>query len=132
MDFPEIEYLPEGIPGPAPRTRELRIKRFSDAARRSLYAAHIHSVLFRLVGESFRTTAAVNEVVASGYSQRPDRAIGIIRDEYLISVQIDRAAWQDIDFDNLANVDPIHALARYPTRRKMTKTGLFQPIDPFK
>ena len=131
VDFPEIEDLPEGIPEPAPRTRELRIKRFSDAARRSLYAAHIHSVLFRLIGESFRTSVAVNEVVASGYSQHPDRATGVIRDEYLISVRIDRAAWREIDFGNLGHVDPIQALARRPIRRKMTKTGMFQAIEPF-
>lgn len=131
VDFPEIEDLPEGIPEPAPRTRELRIKRFSDAARRSLYAAHIHSVLFRLIGESFRASAAINEVVASGYSQRPDRATGAIRDEYLISVQVTRILWREIDFGNLSRVDPIHAVARFPIRRKMTKTGLFRAVDPF-
>lgn len=130
VDFPEIEDLPEGTPEPAPRTRELRIKRFSEAARRRLYAAHIHSVLFRLIGEAFRTSENVREVVASGYSQRPDRATGAIEDEYLISVQVSRNAWRDIDFSNLMQVDPIEAVTRFPHVRKMTKTGIFRRIEP--
>ncbi|HEU4797417.1 MAG TPA: hypothetical protein VFT63_00735 [bacterium] len=131
IDFPEIENLPDGIPEPAPRTLELCIKRFSDTARRSLYAAHVHSVLFRLVGEAFWTSTAVDEVLAPGYSQRPDRETGAIRDEYLISVQIGRNAWEAIDFGNLAQIDPIEAIARFPHRRKMTKTGLFREVEPF-
>lgn len=130
VDFPEIEDLPEGIPKPAPRTRELRIKRFSNAARRRLYAAHIHSVLLRLIGEAFRISEAVHEVVASGYSQRPDPATGVIQDEYLISVHVSRVAWREIDFTNLEHVDPIEAVARFPHVRKMTKTGIFRRIDP--
>ena len=130
VDFPEIEDLPEGIPEPAPRTRELRVKRFSDAARRRLYAAHIHSVLFRLIGEAFRTSEGVREVVASGYSQRPDPATGAIEDEYLISVHVPRNAWRDIDFSNLVQVDSMEAVARFPHVRKMTKTGIFRRIEP--
>lgn len=130
VDFPEIEDLPEGIPEPAPRTRELRIKRFSDAARRRLYAAHIHSVLFRLIGEAFRTSEAVLEVIASGYSQRPDPATGVIQDEYLVSVRVSREAWREIDFTNLEHVDPIEAVSRFPHVRKMTKTGIFRRIAP--
>ncbi|WP_157680926.1 DUF4236 domain-containing protein [Luteimonas sp. JM171] len=130
VDFPEIEDLPEGIPEPAPRTRGVRIKKFSDAARRRLYAAHIHSVLLRLIGETFRTSELVHEVIASGYSQRPDPATGAIQDEYLISLKVPRSAWREIDFSNLEQVDPIEAIARFEHVRKMTKTGIFRRIDP--
>jgi hypothetical protein len=131
VDFPEIEDLPKGVPEVAARARALRVKPFSDAARRKLYAAHIHAVMFRLIGEAFHAVPALDEVIASGHSQRPDKATGVIRDEYLISVPVSRAAWQEIDFNKLEHVDPIEALARFPVRRKMTKTGMFNSIEPF-
>ncbi|PJJ97625.1 hypothetical protein CO641_11855 [Lysobacteraceae bacterium NML91-0213] len=108
----------------------MRLKKFSDAARRRLYAAHIHSVLLRLIGETFRTSEAVHEVIAPGYSQRPDPATGSIRDQYLISVKVPRMAWREIDFFNLEQVDPIEAIARFDHVREMTKTGIFRRIDP--
>ena len=83
-----------------------------------------------MIGEAFRTSENVREVVASGYSQRPDPATGAIEDEYLISVQVSRNAWRDIDFSNLMQVDPIEAVTRFPHVRKMTKTGIFRRIEP--
>jgi hypothetical protein len=131
VDFPEVEDLPQGIPEVAARTRALRIKPFSDAAKRKLYAAHVHAVLFRLVGEAFHAAPTIQEVVASGYSQRPDKATGAIRDEYLISVSIGRTSWQEINFSQLEHVDSVDALSRFPIRRKMTSTGVFRAIEPF-
>ncbi|MGI8561875.1 MAG: DUF4236 domain-containing protein [Luteimonas sp.] len=131
VDFPELEDLPHGIPEVATRTRALRIKPFSVAAKRRLYAAHVHAVVFRLVGEAFYAAPTFQEVVASGYSQRPDKATGAVRDDYLISVTVGRSAWQEIDFSRLEQVDPVDALARFPIRRKMTSTGVFRAIEPF-
>ncbi|WP_244244091.1 hypothetical protein [Marilutibacter alkalisoli] len=131
VDFPEIEDLPHGVPEVAVRARELRVKPFSESAKRKLYAAHVHAVMFRLVGEAFHAAPTLGEVVASGYSQRPDKATGTIRDEYLISVVVERSGWQEIDFSRLDLVDPVDALARFPLRRKMTKTGIFSAIEPY-
>nr|AOH35781.1 hypothetical protein BGP89_04940 [Luteimonas sp. JM171] len=72
----------------------------------------------------------MHEVIASGYSQRPDPATGAIQDEYLISLKVPRSAWREIDFSNLEQVDPIEAIARFEHVRKMTKTGIFRRIDP--
>ncbi len=131
VDFPEVEDLPQGMPEVATRARALRIKPFSDAAKRRLNAAHVHAVVFRLVGEAFHAAPTIQEVVASGYTQRPDTATGAIRDDYLISVTVGRAAWQEIDFSLLEHIEPVEALARFPIRRKMTTTGVFRAIEPF-
>jgi hypothetical protein len=131
VDFPEVEDLPQGKPEVAKRARALRIKPFTDVAKRRLYAVHVHAVLFRLVGEAFYAAPTIQEVVASSYSQRTDNATGAIRDDYLLSVTVGRTTWQEIDFARLERVDAIEALARFPIRRNMTSTGIFRAIEPF-
>jgi hypothetical protein len=131
IDFPEIEDLPQGFPEVVKKKRELRVKPLSQTAKRRLYAAHVHAVVFRLVGEAFYAAPTVQEVVASGYTQRPDAATGAMRDDYLISVIVERSAWEEIDFSKLEHVDPVEALGRFSIRRKMTAGGIFRAIEPF-
>lgn len=73
----------------------------------------------------------VEEVVLSGYSQRPDKATGEIQDQYLYSVRVHRREWGRISFANLDNVDPTEALSLFDIPRDMTRTGLLRPIEPF-
>ncbi|NZA25500.1 DUF4236 domain-containing protein [Luteimonas sp. SJ-92] len=129
VDLPEIEDLPAGTPELRSRTREVRIKPFSDAAKRRLYAAHVHAVIFRLIGEAFHVCPAAKTVVASGYSQRQDRATGVVRDEYLLSVTATREAWGEIDFKNIDALDPAVALERFELRRKVSKSGVFSAVE---
>lgn len=131
VDLPEIEFLPPGTPEVAIKSRSLRIKPFSPSARRRLYAAHVHAVLFRLAGEVFHAAPTVQEISVSGYTQRPDKATAAIKDDYLISVIIKRSSWLEIDFSSIEHVEAAEALSRFPIRRNMTSTGLFRPIEPF-
>lgn len=54
-----------------------------------------------------------------------------MRDEYLISVNVSRADWLQLNFHGLTAVDVVEALARFDCRRNMTSTGIFKPIEPF-
>ena len=73
----------------------------------------------------------MQRVVGSGFSQRINRATGVVADEYLVSVSVDRMRWSRIDFSALDRVDPVEALTRFDLRRRMTKTGTFTAIEPF-
>jgi hypothetical protein len=44
---------------------------------------------------------------------------------------VDRARFAQINFTDLSSVAPVEALAAFPLRRKMSTTGVFQPITPF-
>ena len=115
----------------AARGVRIKIKTKSDAQRRREYLRHVHAIGFRLVGEVFHLLPSVGTVVISAYSQRPDRATGRVRDDYLYSARIAREAWSSVNFDNLRAIDLPTSSERFDLRRKMTKTGIFKPVEPF-
>jgi hypothetical protein len=130
VDLPEVEEMPAERATPAARGLKLNTKRKSETQVRKEYMQHVHGVLFRIVGEVFFSLPSVRTVVASGYSQRPDPATGHVRDDYLISVRIARSEWIEMNFDNLDALDVVACFERFDLKRKMTKTGIFTPIDP--
>jgi hypothetical protein len=109
----------------------LNIKELTETDNRRHYMLHIHGVLFRIIAEVFSSFPNVQTVIVSGYSQRPNKATGNIEDEYLLSTKANRDDWKRINFNNLYAVDPAEAIGSLNTKRKMTKTGIFTPIEPF-
>jgi len=130
VDLPEIEDMPTKLASLPARGWKVSMKQLTDTKKRQLYMNHVHGVGFRLIGEAFATLPTVESVTLSAYSQRPDKATGKIVDEYLYSVCVERGAWSAINFHNLAAVDMVESLAQFNLRRKMTKTGIFKPIEP--
>lgn len=130
VDLPEIEDMPDKTAGVPQRGFKLSIKEMGPTQVQKLYMRHVHAVGFRIAGEAFAVSPAVETVVLSAYSQRPDKATGKVGDEYLYSVRIPRDKWLAIDFGNLANLDPVEAFSRFDLRREMSKTGVFKPIEP--
>lgn len=130
VDLPEIEDMPQETATVPQRGYKLSIKDLGPVQLRKMYAQHIHSIAFRLIGEVFAVLPGVSEVVLSGYSQRPDAATAQVKDEYLLSVKVQRLAWEEIDFARLGDVGVIESLARFELVRSMTKSGVFKPIEP--
>lgn len=130
VDLPEIEQMPLETASVPARALKLTIKPRAESHRRRDYALHVHGVLFRLIAETFAAIPTAGQVVASGYTQRPDRATGVVGNMYVLSVSVGREEWEEIDFANLATVDPGEALARFDLRRKLVR-GDFSEIEPF-
>jgi hypothetical protein len=131
IDLPEIEDIPTKTASFPQRGYRLTIKEISPLQVQRLYAQHVHGVGFRIIGEAFASLPKAQEVILSAYSQRPDKTTGQIRDEYLYSVDVLREQWSRINFKNLANIDVIEAFSQFGLRRRMTKTGIFESIEPF-
>ena len=131
VDLPEIEDLPRKQAAVPSRGLRLSMKALSDAQNRRNYARHIHGVLFRTIGETFTSLPRIQRVVGSAFSQRLNRATGVIADDYPISVSVERIRWNQINFSALERVDPVAALGQFNLRRRMTKTGIFTAIEPF-
>ncbi len=129
VDLPEIEDLPVKTANVPQRGWKVVIKTLSDRQKRLNYARHIHGILFRLVGETFTLLPSVEQVLISGYSQRPSPKTGKIEDDYLVSVRVRWETWTQIDFANLKDIDPVEAMGNFEVRRHMTKTGIFKPIE---
>jgi hypothetical protein len=130
IDLPEFEQLPTKFASVPSRGLKLSVKDLSAAKLKRLYADHVHGIVFRMVGEAFAALPAIGWVTAAGYSQRRDPATAQLRDEYLLSVRVDRAAWEENDFGHLGAIDVVEALARFDLRRDMTKAGQIRAITP--
>lgn len=131
IDLPEVEDMPDRQARVAASGKRAYIKTSSATQVRKEYMRLVHGIVFRALGEGFHALPAVERIVGSGYSQRPDPATGRRGDDYLLSAVVDRATWQRIDFAHLADVDVIVAFERFDLRRRMSKTGVFKPIEPY-
>lgn len=130
IDLPEIEDMPTKWAVVPARGLKLTVKELSATKVTRLYADHVHGIVFRMVGEAFAALPAVQWVCASGYSQRRDPATAQLRDEYLLSVRVDRSSWELNDFKHLEAIEVTEALVRFDLRRDMTKAGRLKAIVP--
>lgn len=131
IDLPELEDIPRKTASVPARGYRLSVKELGPTTVQKMYAQHIHSIGFRLVGEAFGMLPTIRRVILSGYSQRKSKATGHEADEYLFSVQVQRDQWEGINFDALDSIEVTEALARFDLRRQMSKTGIFTAIQPF-
>jgi hypothetical protein len=130
VDLPEIHDMPQRTATMPQRGYKLSIKELGPVQLQKLYAQHIHSIGFRLLGEAFAMLPTIQEVLLAGYSQRISPATGQVHDEYLFSVKVSRSAWKGIDFAQLENIDAVEALNQFHLVRSMSKSGVFKPISP--
>ena len=130
VDLPEIEDLPKTIASVPSRGYKMTVKEMGATKLQKLYMQHVHGVGFRIIGEALAVLPKAEEVILSAFSQRANKATGVVGDEYLYSVRVKRAEWTAISFDNLEGIDVITALGRFELRRDMTKTGVFRSIEP--
>lgn len=131
IDLPEESDLP-GREWELPKRQWRLIPReIGSRTRRELYRDHVHGVAFRVIGEIFARLPAIHRATVSGYTQQADPATGQEVDTYLFSVFVTRSEWEVIAFDRLEQVDPVAALAAFTLRREMSKTGIFEAIEPF-
>lgn len=132
VDLPEIEDMPKKTAHYGGRGWKVKMEDLSSSKISQLYMRHVHGIGFRIIGETFAAVPNTQEVVVSGYSQRPNKITGQVADEYLFSVRVSRQSWSTLGFDNLAAIDVTESLSQFELRRDMSKSGVFKPIEPFK
>lgn len=131
VDLPEIEDMPTKTATVPQRGYRLTVKELGQTAVQKLYAQHVHSIAFRLIGEAFGMLPTLTEVTLSAYTQRKDKATGHADDQYLLSVGVTKSAWTQINFAELRVLDITDALARFNLRREMSKAGVLKAVQPF-
>ncbi|MCE8025241.1 DUF4236 domain-containing protein [Billgrantia aerodenitrificans] len=122
--FPDVEYHL------AAKQAKVSIKKVAATRRRMLYRDYAHGVAMRVLGEIFHRLPTVQVALVSAYMPSLDAGTGQPTESYLYSVLVTKSQWREINFKALADIEPPATLERFELRRKMTKTGVFKPIEP--
>jgi hypothetical protein len=130
VDLPDLKDMPKKTAEIASRGYKLSIKDRNELQLKKDFSHLIHGIFFRITGEVFSNLPILKKIILSGYVQKNNPATGLIEDVYIISVEIDKQKWVDIDFSKLKDVNPINALERFNIRRSIDRSSNFCPIDP--
>ncbi len=131
IDLPEVEDMPHSFWTVRKSGASLEQKQRSETQVRKDYGRHVHAICMLAASVAFWAVPELTELRISGYTQRADKATGVVQDDYILSVRVPRTEWERIDFTHLERVDPIEALAGFDLRRDMTKTCIMKTIEPF-
>lgn len=132
IDLPDEDDLPRRIASLPARGISVRFKERTDAQMRKDFNRLAHATLFRVVGEAFATLPALRTVTASGFVQRTNPATAKIDDVYIISCRVERSQWDEIDFEQLNEIDPVSALARFKLVKLSERNGRLKAIQPLR
>lgn len=130
IDLPEIADMPSTQARLSVNGRRLLMKKVPKSEIERDYVRHVHGVILRVAGCAFATLPALKCVTISGYTQRVDSR-GVKSDLYVLSSRIERARLARLDFDRLAQLDPVSAFDHFDTRRRLSGSGGMQSIEPF-
>lgn len=132
IDLPEIEDIPQKTASIAASGKKLNIKNKTEKQLRLEYATHIHAIALRVAAYTFATLPSISYIVISGYSQRLDKSTAQTKDEYLYSIKFNKSDFSKFNFKKINLIDPIEAFNNFEHIRKMTATGIFKEIEPYK
>jgi hypothetical protein len=113
-----------------PAAEDWPVEGTSATQRRKDYVVHIHSIAFYLLGETFFVLPTVLTAILSGYVQRPSKSTGQLYDECLLSVEVSRSKWMQINFEYLSSIDVVECFDEFEVRRKITARGAISPVEP--
>ncbi|MDR2352148.1 MAG: DUF4236 domain-containing protein [Deltaproteobacteria bacterium] len=92
------------------------------------YQLLVHSIILRIAGEVFYYFPTVKNVLVSGFTDRIDPRTGLMRSDYIISVNFDRRLWLTI---NPALSDPFECIGLFNARRDCENHSSMKVIEPF-
>lgn len=131
IDLPEIEMMPYKIAKVNHSKLNLTITDLSKIQQLNNYLTHIHAIAFRLAGEVFVALPTIQEVILSGYSQRSSGRTGMVGNEYLYSIKVQRNIWEKINFAQLESLDVVDCFGMFELHRAISRSGIISPIEPF-
>ena len=126
VDLPEIEDLSQTklIKTDAGNLKE---KKKTQAELRGEYSTLVFGLAVFIVSHTFNVSPAVQRILISGYTQRPDKDGGI-KDDYIYSIKFPRDMFEQRD---LSRIVPKDFCLSAENKCNMTASSLFKAIVPF-
>ena len=125
LDLPEIEHLPKEIASIL-QSGKLSVKKKSEKQLKEEYAKCVTGLGLLVAGISFMSSAGIEKVDISAYTQRIDKKDGQTKDDYIYSIQLDRENFSKI---NYPKIDPIKAFQNFTHTMELSKSYIFKTIE---
>ncbi len=125
LDLPEIEHLPIETASIL-KSGKLSVKNKSDKQLREEYAKCVTGLGLLIAGISFMTSAGIENIEISAYTQRTDKKDGKTKDDYIYSIQFDRENFSNLNYNK---IDPILAFENFNHTMDLSKSFIFKTIE---
>lgn len=126
LDLPEIEDFPtEKVT--ILKSGNISIKEKTQKELRFDYATCITGIAFFFSANFFNISCKIEKILISGYTQRLNKKIGHIEDEYVYSILFDRVGFEKI---NIEDIDPIQAITNFKNAIDIKSNYELRVIQP--
>lgn len=126
LDLPEIEDLPTTTTAQL-ASGKIKEKNKTQKQLKEEYVRCVLGLLVLVASTSFNASPKILNVVVSGYTQRRNKT-GDINDDYIVSVNFDRATLASLDY---TEAEPMDTVMHFENRMKLTAGNLFKTIEPY-
>jgi hypothetical protein len=130
LELPSIDDISANKAEISLQTRSVKVRQKTEEQVAKEYSRSVHASVIRVIGVILASLPAMDSVVVSGYTQRKDLDTGFDRDDYLISVRVDRSDYAALNIDLMDEIDPKSILHRFNLIESLN-SGLFSSIQPF-
>ncbi len=125
LDLPEIEHLPKETASIL-QSGKLSVKKKSEKQLKEEYAKCVTGLGLLVAGISFMSSAGIEKVNISAYTQRIDKKDGQTKDDYIYSIQLDRENFSKI---NYPKINPVNAFQNFTHTMELSKSYIFKTIE---
>lgn len=127
LDLPEVEEIPKDKASYLPSGR-ISFKQKSMKEIQLDYVKCICGIAFFVTGRFFNVNSSIKYIQVSGYTQRINKVTGLRHNDYVYSVFFDKESFSHL---NTEYIDPVEAMSAFPSRVKVSVTGILSTITPF-
>jgi hypothetical protein len=128
VDLPEIEDCIMTTTKSVLKSGEIREKAKPRKIQNQEYAQLVIGFGFYLASRVYNLAPTISSVLVSGYTQRHDKSTGLLKDDYVFSIIVQRSTFAEINF---AHADVIAATSRFSCRLKKSASFELASVDPF-
>jgi hypothetical protein len=128
VNLPEIQDLERELSGTKQSYFDAKVLTNKPWILQRDYQLLVHAIILRIAGEVFYYFPTVKNVLVSGFTDRIDPRTGLMRSDYIISVNFDRRRWLSI---NPALSDPVECVGLFNARRDCESQSSMKAIEPF-
>lgn len=125
LDLPEIEHLPKETASIL-QSGKLSVKKKSEKQLKEEYAKCVTGLGLLITGISFMSSAGIEKVDISAYTQRVDKKDGQTKDNYIYSIQLDRENFAKMNYQK---IDPVNAFENFSHKMQLSKSYIFKTIE---